>query len=72
MTTEAAGELLMSAEDVCEALNIGRSTLYRLKSTGRVPRPVKLGGSVRWRRKELEAWIAAGCPPQTRWDWESD
>jgi len=34
----------------------------RLADAGRMPRPVRLGSLVRWRRAELEAWIAAGCP----------
>lgn len=24
---------------------------------------------VPWRADELEAWIAAGCPPRNRWTW---
>ncbi len=36
--------------------------VYRLADAGRMPRPVKLGSLVRWRRRELEAWISAGCP----------
>ena len=61
---------LLTAQDVAEMLDIGRSTLYRLKSSGKVPRPVKIGGSVRWRRAEIKAWIEAGCPPLSRWNWE--
>jgi excisionase family DNA binding protein len=38
--------------------------VYRLADAGRMPRPVKLGTLVRWRRAELEAWIDAGCPSQ--------
>ena len=38
--------------------------VYRLSDAGRMPRPVKLGALVRWRRAELEAWITAGCPSQ--------
>ena len=38
--------------------------VYRLADAGRMPRPVKLGSLVRWRRAELEAWINAGCPTQ--------
>ena len=34
----------------------------RLADGGRMPRPVRLGGLVRWRRAELQAWIDAGCP----------
>ena len=38
--------------------------VYRLADAGRMPRPIKLGTLVRWRRAELEAWIGAGCPSQ--------
>lgn len=37
--------------------------VYRLCDAGRIPRPVKLGALVRWRRAELMEWLAAGCPP---------
>ena len=36
---------------------------YRLADSGRMPRPIKLGALVRWRRDEIEAWIAGGCKP---------
>ena len=36
---------------------------YRLADAGRMPRPIKLGALVRWRRGELLDWLAAGCPP---------
>jgi len=41
--------------------------VFRLADAGRMPKPVKLGSLVRWRRAELEAWIGAGCPPRDRW-----
>lgn len=36
--------------------------VYRLADAGKMPRPVKLGTLVRWRRAELDAWISARCP----------
>lgn len=36
---------------------------YRLADAGRMPRPIKLGVLIRWRRAEVLAWIANGCPP---------
>lgn len=35
--------------------------IRRLSDSGRMPRPVKLGHLIRWRRADLEAWITAGC-----------
>jgi len=36
--------------------------IYRLSDAGRMPKPVKLGSLIRWRRSELMSWIEAGCP----------
>ncbi len=37
-------------------------------STGRFgPDVLRLGRSCRVREEELDAWIAAGCPPRDRW-----
>lgn len=68
-TTCEAG-LLLSAADVGKLLGCGRSTVYRLLHAGALPRPVNLGNVQRWRRMEIVAWIAAGCPPAVRWEWE--
>lgn len=49
------------------ALLLGRCStrhVYRLTDAGRMPRPIKLGSLVRWRRAELADWIASGCPTQ--------
>jgi hypothetical protein len=40
----------------------------RLDVTGQVPAPVRVGRSVRWRLKELAAWIRAGCPDRETWE----
>jgi len=36
--------------------------VFRLADAGRMPKPIKLGALVRWRRDELAAWLRAGCP----------
>ena len=53
-----------SATEAVAALLGGCSQrhVYRLADSGRMPRPVKLGALVRWRRNELVEWVAAGCP----------
>lgn len=40
----------------------------RLDVTGEIPRPKKLGRSVRWQLSELAAWIEAGCPDRETWE----
>ena len=51
----------------CVALLLGGCStrhVYRLADARKMPRPIKLGSLVRWRRVEIESWIASGCPHQ--------
>lgn len=54
--------LLLSAETLAEHLGFSARTIWRLRSAGKLPQPVRIGGSVRWRAEDIEAWIRAGCP----------
>ena len=50
--------LLLKAEEVADMLAISTRSLYRLVSApGKFPKPVKLGGSTRWREAEVVAWV---------------
>ena len=54
---------LVDAETVAAMLSCSTRHVCRLVESERMPRPVRLGALVRWRRQEIEAWIANGCPP---------
>jgi prophage regulatory protein len=54
-------ELLTAAESA-DMAGVAKRSWWRYVSSGKAPAPVRLGGSVRWRRSELAEWIAAGCP----------
>ncbi len=54
--------LLIGAEELAGLLQISTRSLWRLLSAGKVPQPVRLGRSVRWRLGEVEKWIERGCP----------
>jgi predicted DNA-binding transcriptional regulator AlpA len=36
--------------------------IYRLADSDRMPRPVRLGSLVRWRKDDIQKWIDDGCP----------
>jgi len=60
----------MLTADVADMLACSTKTIYRLVDRGAIPRPVRLGGMLRWHRPCLEQWIADGCPrnPSPRGD----
>lgn len=60
--------LTLSANDAAALLGIGKTTFWSLHNQGKLPKPVRLGRRVLWRRKELEAWLEADCPSRDRWE----
>ncbi|NBV15772.1 helix-turn-helix domain-containing protein [Janthinobacterium sp.] len=49
---------ILTIDEVAVYLKVGKRTVYRLASSGRVP-AFKLGGTWRFRRAELDQWIAS-------------
>ena len=54
--------LLMTFKQLAFELQLSKRALYRLRSQGDLPSPLRLGRSWRWRTKDIEGWVAAGCP----------
>ena len=63
-------QLLLNARETAAVLGVALRTLARLNSSGAIPPPIRLGGSVRWRAEELVDWCRASCPPRSEWKWE--
>ncbi|NOD67602.1 helix-turn-helix domain-containing protein [Ruegeria sp. HKCCD7303] len=40
-------------QEVADLLGIGKSTVWKYIHEGVLPKPVKIGGSTRWRRSEI-------------------
>lgn len=53
---------LIDSVRLAAMLSISTRTLYRLKKQGCLPSPIRLGGSTRWRRRDVLRWIDRGCP----------
>lgn len=63
------GPLLLGARGVAAALGLSVRSVERAHAAGRLPAPVRIGRSCRWRADELRAWVAAGCPSRAEWRW---
>jgi excisionase family DNA binding protein len=57
---------LLNVRAVAALLGCSPRHVYRISDAGRMPSPVRVGALVRWRRDDIEGWIAAGCPIQRR------
>ena len=61
---EVEGRVLLSAKELATMLGVNRSTIWSWFNSGRIPAPVRIGGTTRWRRREIEQWIENGCRPR--------
>jgi predicted DNA-binding transcriptional regulator AlpA len=54
--------LMLTSRDVARLMQCSDKHVTNLRKQGRMPPCIKLGTLVRWPRKIIEDWIAAGCP----------
>ncbi|MNY11660.1 Helix-turn-helix domain protein [compost metagenome] len=56
---------ILTLDEVAAYLKAGKKTVYRLAQHGEMP-GFKLGGTWRFRRSELDRWIAAQIAEKTK------
>ncbi len=66
-TNDSSQSIAISAKQLSQLLGVSLRQVWRLNATGKLPRPVRLGGSVRWNREEIMQWFEAGCPDLLTW-----
>jgi predicted DNA-binding transcriptional regulator AlpA len=60
--------LLINSREAAAMLGIKRTQWYTLKTSAKLPAPVRLGRRDFWVRDELLQWVASGCPSQSKWE----
>lgn len=58
----------LTVDQLARIFKISRATVYRLLASGRLPRGRRLNRCRRWSRREIEAWMAEGCPIAEQWE----
>lgn len=71
MKDEKDIERLLNVDEVADRLSVSVRTVYNFRDSGFMPPSIKLGGAVRWRERDIQEWIADGCPNVQRTKWES-
>ena len=59
---------MLRADDLAKLLRMSKRTVFRYECSGRVPAPLRIGGSVRWLGSEIQAWLDAGAPDRKTWE----
>ena len=65
---DARERLAYTRDDVAGLLQVSLRHVAAMNSSGRLPRPIRLGRAVRWLADELHAWLEAGAPARDRWE----
>ena len=53
---------LGTVDDVAQELSLSTRQIYRLSEAGKMPPPMKIGGSNRWDMDAISQWISSRCP----------
>ena len=62
------GALALSAGEFAEKLGVSERHIWRLHVIGKLPKPIRLGKSVRWLVSEINRWLEAGAPDRKTWE----
>jgi predicted DNA-binding transcriptional regulator AlpA len=52
---------LLNVKDMSARLRISPRQVWKLLASGRLPEPVRLSRSVRWRKSDIDEWVRLGC-----------
>ncbi|MFC1636605.1 helix-turn-helix transcriptional regulator [Planctomycetota bacterium] len=58
----------ITAKELAKMLSVSPRTIWRLRSAGKLPKPVTFGGSVRWRLLDIRLWQELQCPSIKEFD----
>ena len=59
---------LLTAKALGQTLSLSKRQIFRLNSCGKIPKPIRIGGAVRWSAQEISDWLAAGAPDRRTWE----
>jgi predicted DNA-binding transcriptional regulator AlpA len=59
---------LLTIPQIAKILNCGESVIRDRDRKGLLPTPVRIGGVIQWRKREILKWIDANCPNRQKWE----
>ena len=61
-------EQLWNIKQVKMATGLSERTLWRLNDSGKIPAPIRIGRSVKWRKSDILKWIELDCPDRATFE----
>ncbi len=66
--TPQNAQFAIDAKTFGQRLSLSKRQIFRLSSAGRIPKPIKIGGSVRWKLSDIELWLSMNCPTRREFE----
>jgi predicted DNA-binding transcriptional regulator AlpA len=63
-----ASATLVNANELARMLSVSVRHIWRMKAMGKLPKPVWIGGCVRWRQDDIDLFFEMGCPNQNEFE----
>ena len=60
--------LVVDAKQLAQLLTCGVRTVRTLDASGKLPKPLRIGGSVVWLLDDICDWLEAGAPDRETWE----
>lgn len=58
---------LLTKADLCNILGVSKNTLARYRAKGMLPPEIVFNfQNIRWRKSDIDEWIAMGCPSEKK------
>jgi excisionase family DNA binding protein len=64
--------LLLTTKEAAKLMRVSDRTLWGWSNDGKMPKPLRIGQSVRYSYEELRAWTNAGCPMRAEWKYSPE
>jgi predicted DNA-binding transcriptional regulator AlpA len=62
-------QILLSSTQSARLTGVTLRTWYSWDALGKIPKPIRIGKKLFWKRDELFAWIDANCPKRENWNY---
>jgi predicted DNA-binding transcriptional regulator AlpA len=65
---EEQNDHLVNVKTLSKMLATSVRSIWRYRSSGRLPKPVNVGSSIRWKMSDIQLWIKLGLPTQQEFE----
>ena len=59
---------LLTAKEAAQLCRLSKRSWLRFNANKKVPEPLRIGGSLRWRQSDIELWQSMNCPDRATFE----